>query len=106
MVVGHDDRRCRGGDDDLGDVGGQPLPQVRIEGGQRLVEQQQARPRRQCAGQGHALRLSAGQAVHASIGHPGQCDQLEHLGDPRGNLRTATGGPAVRRQCWPRRSGR
>lgn len=56
---------------------GQALPQAAVEGGERLIQEQQARGGRQRASEGDALRLPAGQGRHGAAGVPGQADEVE-----------------------------
>ena len=60
-----------------------------VEGGERLVEEYDGRPRRQGTGQRHPLLLAAGQLVRVAAGQVAQPDQLEHLGDPAAPRRGA-----------------
>lgn len=62
------------------------FPQLLVEGGHGLVEQQDARPGRDGAGQGHPLPLAARQLVGATFSEALQLDQRQHLVDPVGDL--------------------
>jgi formate/nitrite transporter len=57
---------------DVGELGSQPLAQRGVQRGQRLVEQKEARRRREGAGQGHPLLLTAGQRRHRPPRRPGR----------------------------------
>src|SRR5699024_6814105 len=53
-----------------------------VEGGDRLVEDQQLRVRHQCPGDADALALAAGELMRIACGHRGvESDEFEHLGD-------------------------
>ena len=58
----------------------QALAQVHVEVGKRLVQQQQLGPRRQRAGQRHALLLAARQLVWKALLAAVQPHQRQHLG--------------------------
>jgi hypothetical protein len=53
------------------------FPQLGIEVGQRLVQQQQLRLDRHGAGQGHALLLPAGKLARVAVRHRGEADQVQ-----------------------------
>ena len=82
LVVGDEDRRHR----DLPLQRLQPHPgpvaQLGVEVGERLVEQQQARRRRQRPGQRDALLLAARQLVRVALGQVAELDELQHLAHP------------------------
>ena len=64
-----------------------------VQRAQRLVQEQQARGGRQCAGQRHALRLTAGQGGRPAVGVRGHVDARQpgvRLG-PRGRPAPAAG---------------
>ncbi|ESR71714.1 hypothetical protein T266_08105 [Pseudomonas aeruginosa VRFPA05] len=67
---------------DAADLFAQVLADARVEGRQRLVEQQQARARHQRAGQRHALALAAGELVRVACGVLAQFHQFDGFGDP------------------------
>ena len=60
----------------------QPLAQVAVERGQRLVEQQQPRAYGERPGQRHPLPLPAGEGVGGSLAVAGEPDELEQLRHP------------------------
>src|SRR5450830_1238676 len=66
---------------DRPDLLAQVFANPRIEGRQRLIEQQQAWTGDQGAGQGHALALAAGQLVRVARGEVVQFHQLEGFHD-------------------------
>ncbi|MNZ92751.1 hypothetical protein D3C78_1117860 [compost metagenome] len=66
--------------EDLAHLVAEAAAQLDVEVGEGLVEQQQARLRRQRAGQGHALLLAAGQFMGIALAQGAEIDQLEHLG--------------------------
>jgi hypothetical protein len=72
-----------------------------VERGERLVEQEQARRGSESAGQGHALRLAAGEILRTAGGEIGCADKCEHLFDARARRRGR--GCAGRRPRWRRR---
>ncbi len=57
------------------------VPQLEVEGAERLVEQQRARVVDQRAGQRDALLLAAGQLTRLALGEVGETDDLEDLVD-------------------------
>ena len=61
--------------------------QLLVERGERLVEQQHARPLDQRARERDALALAAGQLVRLACGEAFEPDQRQHLGDARRDLR-------------------
>ena len=71
----------------LADLAAQLGAHLGIERGQRLVEQQQARPGRQRTGQGHALLLAARQLGRVALGLRAQAHQGQHLGHTLARLR-------------------
>ena len=95
-AVGHDQRFLLVvGDDDEGDADLvlQPLQfelhgaaQLLVERAERLVEQQQARPLDQRAGQRDALLLAAGELLGLAVGERGELRGRQHLVDPRADL--------------------
>ncbi len=69
-----------------------PDPQERIEGGQGLIQQQDARIGDQGAGQRHPLLLAARELGRLALGvavHMDQLEQLHRLGSPLGRLDAA-----------------
>ena len=60
------------------------LAQRRVEVRERLVEQQDARVRRERPGEGDALLLAAGDLGHAPVLEPREPGERERLGDARG----------------------
>ena len=90
---------------------GEPLAQPGVEGGQRLVEQQQPGLDGERTGQRDPLPLAAGQRGRQPVGVPLQADQREQLLDPgRDAGRTAPEPQRVadvaRRRSGGRRAGR
>ena len=61
------------------DVGADAGPQVRVERGERLVEQHHGRLDGQRPGQRHPLLLAAGQLVRVALAEAGQADRLQQL---------------------------
>ena len=83
LVVG--DEHGRGAAGAQGPDDGPPglLPQPRVERGEGLVEQHQARSRRQRPGQRHPLLLAPGELVGEAAGQGArQLDEVEQLGHP------------------------
>ena len=74
----------------------QLLAQLQVQSTERLVEQQHLGAQDQRAGERDALLLSAGELARTVFFTAGQVDQLEHLGDPGGEL-----GAGVRRSRSP-----
>ena len=80
-----------GGDQDRDPLlGGDPrqqgddlVPAAQVEVRERLVQQQERRPRDQRVGDQHALLLAAREAAHPAVGEAARVDGLEHLVDPR-----------------------
>ena len=79
LVVGDEQRRRARLVEDGADVLRQALAQVGVEAGERLVEQQQLRLRRQRARQRHALLLAAGELMRRTPRRMRQADALQHL---------------------------
>ena len=79
LVVRDEQRGDAGGLEDRAHVLRQPLAQVDVEAGERLVEQQQLRPRRQRACQRDALLLAARQLVRGRCAVCAKPDQIEQL---------------------------
>ena len=83
LVVGDQD----GGDVDLVVQAPQPLAQLRadlrVEGAERLVEQQHARLDRERAGERHALALAARELARVALVVAGEPDDAEQLVDAR-----------------------
>ena len=65
------------------------LPEALVEGGERLVHQQDARLEDHGAGERHALALAAGDLVDAPLAQRRQLDQIEGRGHPALDLRAA-----------------
>ena len=80
LVVGDQDGAGAARLEDLAHLVAEAAAQLDVEVGEGLVEQQQARLRRQCAGQGHALLLAAGQFMGVALAQGAEIDQFEHLG--------------------------
>ena len=68
------------------ELAAQPIAQRGVERGQRLVEQQDARPDRHRARQRHALALAAGELVDPAVLQPRDVGQRHQFGDARGAL--------------------
>ncbi|MNC34859.1 hypothetical protein D3C75_833160 [compost metagenome] len=79
LVVGDQDGAGAARFEYLADLLAEAAAQFDVEVGERLIEQQQARFGGQCAGQGDALLLAAGQLVRVALAQRPQLDQLEHL---------------------------
>ena len=77
LVVGDQQRGRAGVAEDPPQVGREPDAELGIEGGERLVEQQQPRLGRQRAGQRDSLALSAGEGARHPVAVPAQADQVE-----------------------------
>ena len=60
-----------------------PVAQGGIERGERLVEQQHARPRRDGAGERHALALAARKLIDAAMLKPLDAGERDQFGDAR-----------------------
>ena len=86
MIVGDQDRGCRGRPHGATDVDGQLVAQSAIECGERFVEQQQSGVGRERTRQRDALRLPARQFVDRTPLKSGQLYEFEHLGNPFGDL--------------------
>jgi hypothetical protein len=65
-----------------GDLGPQPLPQVRVEVGERFVAEQHGGPGDQGPGQRHPLLLPARQFRRAAVCQPGQPHPVQHRQRP------------------------
>ena len=79
LVVGHHQRRDAGLLEDAAHFFGEAFAQFDVEAGERLVQQQQARLRRERARQGNALLLAAGQLVREFALHAAKADQFQHV---------------------------
>jgi hypothetical protein len=71
-------RWCRGLED-VANLMAELAAQFTIEVGERLVEQQQLRLRRQGAGQGDTLLLAAGKLMREALAEVFQVDQFQQL---------------------------
>ena len=69
------------------DLAGEVVVEIAVEPGQRLVEQHEARRRRQRAGQRDPLGLAAAQLGDGATAEADEADELEHLGHPAGRSR-------------------
>ena len=76
-----------GGAQDAGDLAGEPVVELAVEAGQRLVEQQQARRRRERAGERDALGLAAAQPGDVARAEPGEPDEVRASRRPAGRSR-------------------
>jgi hypothetical protein len=82
LVVGHEQgRRPRRGQD-IGDLGAHAGSKSGIEGGEGLIEEHQARPGGEGAGQGHALLLTARELMGVAAGELAEARELHELGHP------------------------
>ena len=91
--------------EDVGDLGAQPTAEVGVEAGERLVEQHQAGPRGEGAGQRDPLALAARQLVRVAAAVAGQPDDLQPLRRTRWPDRARDGRAARRRCCRPPSGG-
>ena len=80
--MGDEQRGRRGLAEDAPDLTGEPIVQLAVEPGERLVEQQGARGGGERTGQGHALRLAAAEVGDVAAAEAAQADQFEHRLDP------------------------
>ena len=62
-------------------------PQLLVEGGERLVEQQDVGGEDERAGERHALLLAAGELARIAVGERYQLDEVERAADPVGGVR-------------------
>ncbi len=53
-----------------------------VERGKRLIEEKQARRWRECSGQCHALRLTAGEILWPASGEIGSTSKIQHFFHP------------------------
>ena len=104
LVVGDEHGRRGGRAQDLDHVGADLRPQVRVEAGERLVEQHQPRGRGQGPGQRDPLALAARQLVGVARPVAAEPDPLEPLVARRPRARGASPS-ATRRRRSGRRSG-
>jgi hypothetical protein len=81
LVVGHQDRGGAGPAEDLLDVGADAGPQVRVERGERLVEQHHGRLDGQGPGQRDPLLLAAGQLMRVPLAQPAQAHRSSMSAD-------------------------
>ena len=101
LVVGHVHRRDPELALDRPDLLAQGDPDLRVERGQRLVEEEDLGLDREGAGQRDPLLLAARQLVRVAVALVGQVDELEELADaladlrPSGCLRTRSPNPML-----------
>ncbi len=76
LVMGHQDRTGASCLENVAHLMAELAPQFAIEVGERFVEQQQLRLRRQGAGEGHALLLTTGKLVGKTLAQVLQVNQL------------------------------
>lgn len=76
-VVGHQQGGARGLGEHLAEHAAHGRCGLGVERRERLVEQEHVGVRRECAGEGDALGLSAGQCARPPIGEVGRVDGLE-----------------------------
>ena len=86
LVVRHEDRRDVKPLLELPDLLAHHEPEVRIEVGEGLVEQQDLRFETERPGKGDALLLAAGELVDHPIAERPQFDHIEEFLDPGGDL--------------------
>ena len=86
LIVGDEDRRDAELALQRADFLAQRDADARVEGGQRLVEQQDLRARGERAGERDALLLAARQLIGIAVGELRQLDHRQHLVDPRLDL--------------------
>ena len=91
-VVGDDEAGALVGGEVPGEASPQLGPGAGVHGGERLVEQEQARFRGQGPRQGHALGLAAGERLGLRRGAVGQADPVQH--GERALARRGAAGPA------------
>ena len=82
LVVGDQHDRGLRGPQHPHDVGPDADPQGRVQGRERLVQQDHRWADRQGPGQGHPLLLAARQFVRVAPAEAGQADQLQQFRDP------------------------
>ena len=90
-IVGHDQRSDAGVGEDPQCHVAHLVAQADIEAREWFVEQQQARLRRQRAGQRDALLLAARERVRVTLGVPRHVDPLEHIARRRRRAADAEG---------------
>lgn len=83
LVVRDEDGGGACGAQDAADFLAGGVPELRVEVAERFVQQQQGGARREGAGQGDALLLSAAEFVRAAALEDGQADQREGLAGAR-----------------------
>src|ERR1700754_1755805 len=81
LVVGDQPRRGAGPAEDLLDIGADAGPQVRVQRGERLVEQDHGGLDGQRASQRDPLLLAAGELMRVAPAEPAQADRLEQAVD-------------------------
>ena len=81
LVVGDEEARDAELAVELVEPAAQVLADARVEGAERLVEQQDAGLGGERAGEGHALALPAGELVGVALGEGRELDELEQLLD-------------------------
>ena len=81
LIVGDEHGSGAGVAQDPAYVPAHPITVRCIEVREWFIEQYHLWPRRQGAGQGHPLLLSAGELAGEAVVHPGQSDKVEDLGD-------------------------
>jgi hypothetical protein len=89
LVVGDEDRRGGGGAQDLLDLVAHLGPEISVQIGEGLVEEDQRGRRGQRPGDCHALLLAARELVRIAVGEVGQVDQVQHARDALPPLVTA-----------------
>ena len=82
LLVGHQHGRDADAADELADLAPGPLAQRRVEVGERLVQQQHPRLRRQRPGQRHPLLLAARELADPPLLEPGEIHQRQSARHP------------------------
>ena len=86
LVVGHEHEGYAGLALDALQLRLHATPELEVQGGERFVEQQKPRRRREGPGQGDTLLLPAGKLIGPPLGHGVEPDELQHGGDARLHL--------------------
>jgi hypothetical protein len=86
VVVGHHHRGGAGLDEDPAQVVGEALPQPRVQGAERLVEQEQPGRGREGAGQRDTLPFAAGEGRRQPVRERREADEVEQVADPSVDL--------------------
>src|SRR5262249_25581888 len=89
LIVGDEDRRGTGGAQDLLDLVPHLGPEVGVQVGKGLVQEDQRRRQRPRPGDCDPLLLTPRELVRIAVGGVRQVDQVEHARDPLPTLLTA-----------------